>query len=112
MTVYTNDLVVALQALSVDGSAITFAQAVEFAEANGLKSRSVVAKIKSLKLPYEPKPTKVTKVGEPVIQKATILAGIEAALNIKLPSLEKATKEDLSRLCVAVLDIARDEAVE
>ena len=110
MSVYTEGLVAGLKALSVDGAPITFASAVAFAEANGLKPRSVVAKIKSMKLPYEPKPTKVTKTGDPVVAKATIVAAIQAALGIVVPSLEKATKEDLVRLFSA-LPVA-DEADE
>jgi hypothetical protein len=106
MSVYTEGLVAGLKALSVDGAPITFAQCVQFAEANGLKPRSVVAKVKSLKLPYAPKPVKVTKAGEPVVLKETIVAAIEVALGIAVPSLAKATKEDLARVFAAVADLA------
>jgi hypothetical protein len=105
MSVYTEGLVAGLKALSVEGSAVTFAQCEAFAAENGLKVRSVVAKVKSLKLPYEPKPTRVTKAGEPVIHKIAIVAAIETALGVRAPSLEKATKEDLARLFGAVADL-------
>jgi hypothetical protein len=109
-SIYTEALVAGLKALSVDGAPITFAMAEAFAEANGLKVRSVVAKVKSLKLPYEPKPTRVTKTGEPVVQKVAIVAAIEAALGVKVPSLEKATKPDLERILLAVVPAEADEA--
>lgn len=105
-SIYTDALVTGLKALSVEGSAITFAQAEKFAEVNGLKVRSVVAKIRSMKLPYEPKPTRVTKSGEPVVHKVALVAAIETALNVKVPSLEKATKEDLVRLFTALPEAA------
>lgn len=101
-SIYTEALVAKIKALSVDGKAITFAQAEAFAEANGLKPRSVVAKIKSMKMPYEPKPTRVTKTGEAVIHKAELVAAIEAVLGVKAPSLEKATKEDLQAVLAAL----------
>ena len=111
MSVYTPELELALRALSVDGSAITFAMAETFAAEHGLKSRSVVGKVKSMKLPYEPKPTKVTKTGDVVVAKATIVAAIEIALSVKVPSLEKATKEDLIRILSALPDTETSVAV-
>jgi hypothetical protein len=110
MSNYTPALEAGLKALSVEGNPITFASASEFAEAHGLKVRSVVAKIKSMKLPYEPKPTKVTKTGAPVVAKATIVATIEAALGIQAPSLEKATKADLDALVSAIANLGRASA--
>jgi hypothetical protein len=98
-SVYTVELVAALHALEAP---VTFAAAEAFAAKHGLKPRSVVAKIKSEKIAYVPKPTKVTKVGEPVVAKATIVAAIGAALGVAVPSLEKATKEDLVRLISAL----------
>lgn len=96
-TNYTPELVAAIEALGKAGP-ITFAMATEFAEANDLKPRSVVAKVKSLGLAYEPKPVKVTKRGEPTVAKAEIVAAIEAAVKVSMPSLAKATKEDLAKL--------------
>jgi hypothetical protein len=80
----------------------TYAMALAFAEANGLKHRSVIAKVKSLGLAYEPKPVKVTKQGEPVVRKAELVAAVEAALGVAVPSLEKATKSDLQVLANAL----------
>lgn len=101
MSVYTESMVAELKALAEKGP-ITFAMAEAFAAANGVKVRSVVGKVKSMKLAYAPKPTKVTKTGEPVVLKTAIVAAIETALAVKAPSLEKATKEDLARLLEAV----------
>ncbi len=109
MTVYNDQLVAGLKALSVEGAPVTYAQAVAFAEANGLKPRSVIAKIKSLKLPYEPKPVRVTKQGEPVVLKGTIVKAIEVALGgAKLPSLVKVSKEDLSTLLAKIGEVASE----
>lgn len=80
----------------------TYASTAEFAEANGLKHRSVIAKVKSLGLEYEPKPARVTKRGEPVVLKAEMVAAVEKALAVSVPSLSKVTKEDLERLVEAV----------
>jgi hypothetical protein len=107
MTVYTDALVAGLKALSVEGAPVTYAQAVAFAEANGLKPRSVIAKIKSLKLPYEPKPVRVTKAGEPVELKASIVKAIEVALGgVALKTLDKASKEDLKVLLGKIGEVA------
>ena len=94
MTQYTKEIVAQMEA---KGS-FTYAEAVAFAEAHGLKPRSVIAKIKSMKLAYECKPARVTKQGEPVVLKATFVATIEAAVGVALPSLTKASKEDLQKL--------------
>lgn len=100
--IYTDALVAELNDMAVKNGSITFAMAEDFANEHNLKVRSVVAKVKSLKLPYEPKPTRVAKTGEPVIHKVALVAAIEVALNVKVPSLEKATKEDLVRLFAAL----------
>lgn len=80
----------------------TYAQACAFAEANGLKNRSVISKIKSLGLEYETKPKAVTKRGEPVVKKAQFVESIQAALGVAVPSLMKLTKADLETLTRAV----------
>jgi hypothetical protein len=98
MTNYTEALV---NAMSAHGS-FTYEQAVAFAEANGLKPRSVISKIKSMGLPYTPKPVNVTKRGEPVVSKGEIVASIEAKLQAQLPSLLKMSKEDLVTLSAVI----------
>lgn len=102
MSNYTPELEAALKACAASNhGTITYAMAVEFAEDHGLKSRSVISKVKSLGLAYEPKPVKVTKKGEPVVQKRQFVAAIEAALGISAPSLMKVSKADLEALCAA-----------
>ena len=86
----------------VEKGAFTYAEAVAFAKENGLSNRSVIAKIKSLGLEYECKPARVTKRGEPVVQKAQFVEAIEAATGVTLPTLVKMTKADLETLTEAV----------
>jgi hypothetical protein len=94
MSNYTEKMVAEMEA---KGS-FTFDEAVAFAEANGLKVRSVISKVRSLGLPYSPKPSKVTKTGEPVIPKASFVEQIATVVGEEMPSLEKATKADLEKL--------------
>lgn len=98
MSNYTPELTAALESRG----SWTYAEAVAFAEENALKPRSVIAKIKSLGLEYTPKPTRVTKQGEPVVRKSQFVAAIEAAVGVSVPSLAKATKQDLETLTRAV----------
>lgn len=102
MSIYTPDLVSALQDLALETGEITYAQAVAFADKHGLKPRSVIAKIKSMELIYVPKPVNVTKRGEPVVRKSELVASIEAAVGVAVPSLVKASKADLEALMQAV----------
>lgn len=98
MSQYTDELVAALNAKKK----WTYAEAVAFAGEHDLKPRSVIAKIGSLNIPYEKKPERVTKKGEPVILKAQYVRAIEDALGVVIPSLTKLTKTDLAVLNFAV----------
>ncbi len=102
---YTPALEAEIKALAVEGP-ITYAEAVAFAEAHGLKPRSVIAKIKSMKLAYEPKPVRVTKAGAPVVRKDEIVKAIEAAVGVSVPTLSKASKEDLEKLWGALVAVS------
>ncbi len=100
MSNYTNAQVAALQAQRE----WTYAECAAFANENGLKVRSVIAKVISLQLAYVPKP-KTTKAGEPVVAKAAIVAEIADAVEApaaSLAGLEKATKAALFALLEAV----------
>lgn len=104
MSNYTETMVAELHALAEANEGVfTYAMAVAYAEANGLKPRSVIAKVKSEKMAYEPKPVRVTKNDEPIVRKAEIVAAIEAAVGVSVPSLAKASKADLERLAEAVI---------
>lgn len=98
MSNYTVELVKELEAQE----SWTYAQTAEFAEKHGLKHRSVIAKVKSLGLAYEPKPARVTKRNEPVVKKAQFVASIQEALGVAVPSMAKMTKADLEALTKAV----------
>ena len=98
MSVYTEKMVAELVAKGV----WTYAETKAYAEDNGLKHRSVISKVKSLGLAYEPKPVRVTKNDEPVVLKSELVSFIEGALGVEAPSLAKATKADLQKLVEAV----------
>jgi hypothetical protein len=68
----------------------------EMAEVLGHTTKSIVAKLVSLKI-YQAEP-KATKTGEPVISKKELVAQIETGLGLEVPSLIKATKADLQNL--------------
>lgn len=108
---YNEALVAALHEKAAEnGGVMTYAMAVEFAADNGLKHRSVIAKTKSEGIDYEPKPTKVTKAGEPVVRKAQFVDAIQVALGVAVPSLEKVTKQDLQKLVEAIEGAEMPEA--
>lgn len=99
MSNYTDELVAKLHNMANENEGVvTYGMASEFAEAHGLKLRSVIAKVISEKIEYERKPERVTKTGAPVVRKAEIVATIEAALGVAVPTLSKASKTDLIRL--------------
>ena len=66
----------------------------------GKSTKSVVAKLVSLGI-YK-KAEKASKTGKPVIQKAQLVARITKATGMEMPSLVKATKDDLFRLIDAI----------
>ena len=63
-------------------------------------TRSIVAKLVREGV-YVAAP-RVTKTGAPVVRKAEIVAQIQDALGIELPTLEKASKADLEALLAKV----------
>lgn len=68
----------------------------ELAEELQKSNRSIIAKLSKLGI-YQTKP-KTTKTGDPIISKAELVADIEAATELELPTLAKAGKEDLRKL--------------
>lgn len=78
---------------------ITWARANEIAEEIGMSARSVVAKIKSLELPYEPKPVEPKRPKG--MTKTDLVRTIEARLHVPANTfngLEKATGSGLNKL--------------
>ena len=66
----------------------------------GKTTRSIVAKLVREGV-YQAAP-RVTKTGAPVVRKSEIVSQIQDALGIELLTLEKASKQDLEALLVAV----------
>lgn len=93
--VYTPEL----EAKIVSVGAFTFASAKAFAEAEGLKPKSLIAKIVQLGLPYEAKPKPVPKkVENELPAKKDVLASIFGKVGVELPSMERMTVADLMAL--------------
>src|SRR5210317_524842 len=68
----------------------------EFAEKFGKSPRSVIAKLVREGV-YQARP-RTTKTGEPVVRKSDLVAFIQSHIQIAMPTLEKASKQDLSKL--------------
>ena len=66
----------------------------------GKTERSIIAKLSNLKVYVAPKRT--TKSGAPIVKKETLVAGISARLEVDMPSLVKANKQDLEKLTQAL----------
>ena len=97
MSAYTQNMVTELTAIGE----FNYESAKAYAEANGLKLRSVIAKVKSLGLDYTAK-ERVTKSGEAIVRKEVLVAQIESVIGVTFPSMVKMTKVDLIALAEAV----------
>lgn len=94
-TVYTPVLVKRINSIG----AFTYASAVAFAAENGIKPKSLIAKIVQLGLPYEAKPKPVPKkVENELPKKADVLASIFGKIGCNLPSMERMTVAELMTL--------------
>lgn len=93
---YTEKMLDELRSFDV----ITYADAVTFSEAHNISLRSVIAKVRSMELPYQPKPTdpaaKQAKAKSE--SKADLVAEIQSMLNVNFKSLDKMVIEDLVKL--------------
>ena len=100
MTTYTEEMLAELKSLGT----ITYDMANTFADAHNISFRSVIAKVRALELPYQPKVTadkpKVTKKASE--SKAEVAAEIESMLNVNFKGLDKLVLEDLLKLRNAV----------
>jgi len=100
MSNYTDSMVAEM----LGQGSFTFAQAQAYAEKHNLSTRSVVSKIKSLDLPYTPKP-KAAASGAPRILKMDHVTAIAKALDVNVESIEglaKADSRSLSALLMAI----------
>jgi hypothetical protein len=93
---YTEKMLNELKSMDV----ITYDMANEFAIKHNISIRSVVAKVRSMELPYQPKVStekpKVTKA--PAESKAAIAAEIESMLGVTFKGLDRLVLEDLTKL--------------
>lgn len=102
MSLYTESMVAELMAKD----AWTYDDAVIFADMHPTVSvRSVISKIKSLKLDYTAKPKAATAKTDKV-RKSEIVADIAAALNIQADAISGLAKADAACLRVLLAKVA------
>ena len=96
---YTEKMLNELRSFDV----ITYDDAHVFAEKHGISIRSVIAKVRSMELAYQPKPAEAAKpVKAKGESKADIVADIQSTLNVTFKGLDKLVLEDLVRLRTVV----------
>jgi hypothetical protein len=82
-----------------DMGAITYDDASKFAEKYNISVRSVVAKVRSMELPYQPKEVTGAKVVKAKAEsKGDVTAEIQVMLNVTFKSLDRMVLEDLVKL--------------
>ena len=93
---YTDKMLAELQSMGV----ITYDMAQEFSSKHGISIRSVIAKVRSMELPYQPKVSteKPAFTKEAKESKAVVAAEIESMLNVTFKGLDKLVLEDLVKL--------------
>jgi len=101
MSAYTDVMVAKLNA----GAPWTFANAEAFAKENNLSTRSVVSKIKSLGLEYQPKP-KAARKNPDAIRKADVVSALATQLGADADKLAGLAKADMKALAELVRVLA------
>ena len=96
---YTDEMVERMT--SVYEANPTRATAEEIAEEFDKPVRSVIAKLSNLGI-YKAQ-ARMTKTGAPVVRKEQIVAQIQEQVGIEVPTLSKATKQDLQALLAALV---------
>lgn len=91
---YTEKMLDELRSFDV----ITYDSAQEFADKHNISIRSVIAKVRSMELPYQPKPTDSAAKQAKGESKADLVAEIQTLLNVNFKSLDKMVVEDLIKL--------------
>lgn len=91
---YTEKMLDELRSFDV----ITYADAVNFAEAHNISISSVIAKVRSMELHYQPKPTAAKQAKVKGESKTDLVAEIQSILNVNFKSLDKMVVEDLVKL--------------
>ena len=96
---YTDDMVERME--QVYSAEPTRATAEALAEEFDKPVRSVIAKLSSMGI-YKAQ-ARMTKTGAPVIRKDEIVAQIQEQVGVEVPTLSKATKQDLQKLLAALV---------
>jgi hypothetical protein len=109
---YTEAMENALREATVNGP-LDLTACKELAETplfDGTSARSIVAKVRSMGLPYA-KVERMTKTGEAVLKKDEIVQEIETALGMEgLDSLAKSEKPALRALAARIVELVSVEA--
>lgn len=89
---YTEKMLNELKSMDV----ITYDMAHAFAEKHNISIRSVVAKVRSMELPYQPKEVTGVKAAKPKGEsKSDVVAEIQSLLNVNFKGLDRLVLEDL-----------------
>ena len=96
---YTDEMVARME--EVYSANPTRATAEALAEEMDKPVRSVIAKLSNMGI-YKAQ-ARVTKSGVPVVRKEEIVAQIQATVGVEVPTLAKATKQDLQILLTALV---------
>lgn len=94
---YTEEQIAILQSEATEDNPMTFDRAKTLVDAVGHNPRSIVAKVRSLGLPYK-NSERTAKNGDPIVRKSELVAQIAQALEVDesdVESLESATKAAL-----------------
>ena len=93
---YTEKMLDELKSMGV----ITYDMAKEFSDKHDISLRSVVAKVRSMELPYQPKVSAEKPVAPKAAKesKADVATEIESMLNVTFKGLDKLVLKDLVKL--------------
>jgi len=100
MSSYTESMVAEM----TSQGAYSYESAKQYAFENGLSTRSVIAKVKNLGLPYTPKVV-VKSTNARRITKAEVIEGLARDLNINVESIAGLNKAPMADLQILVLAI-------
>lgn len=94
MSKYTDEMIAEMKELAP----FTYDKAQAFATKHEISLRSVIAKVRALELPYQPKDPKVRSAARKTRAKSDIVTSIHKSLGLELASLPKMTVADLESL--------------
>jgi hypothetical protein len=92
MSHYTNKMIFELRKIG----SFDYDSAAAYASANNLSTRSVISKVKSLDLPYTPRPKRAST--GPRLRKADVVDQIASSLGVHTDTIAGLSKADMASL--------------